>query len=698
MQRDFRADIQGLRAVAVGLVALDHANVGPFDGGFVGVDVFFVISGYLITSLLLREADRTGRVSLRDFYARRARRILPAALLVIVATLVLSVLFLDGAAALLVGEQAIWATFFAANIKFARDSTDYFAADNPASPLQHYWSLAVEEQFYLFWPLILLAALLLLRKRFGGPHKPAILVLVVATVASFAWSLYNTEHDPLSAYFSTTARAWELAIGALGAAAMPYLAKIGPTTRGVGSWAGVAMIGYSAVVYDPGTPFPGYAAALPVVGAALLLVGGHGAVRRWGPQGLLSVAPMRAIGDWSYSLYLWHWPLIIVAAYIWEPVSGWRGVALLLVATALSAATYRWVETPFRIAPVLTKKERGRTRSLLLYPASILVVIPTVAMANHVVESNVTDGGPAISLSDYGQQSGDPKPKFSKDPYVALVEASVLAAQNGMELPGNLSPNPLELKESVPELGDCEYFGVPKEELSLCPRGDVDADRTMVLIGDSHARQWIPALEKIAEEEGYVAYFLVREGCPAVDQTPWKADNSGPQYDCTDFQDWAAETVKELRPAVTLMGTDANERGYADEDGNHVDDDATIEQMVESGMVAQIERIKPYSDRTVILGDPPIHEISPVKCLTVRNPTLEGCLSPPEARSETMADATRRAAETAGAEFLVTAQWFCWDGLCPTVVGRLITHRDVEHISIPYSEYLAPEIRRKLDL
>ena len=236
------------------------------------------------------------------------------------------------------------------------------------------------------------------------------------------------------------------------------------------------------------------------------------------------------------------------------------------------------------------------------------------------------------------------------------------------------------------------------EDLKLCPRGDVDADRTMVLIGDSHARQWIPALEKIAEEEGYLAYFLVREGCPAVDQTPWKADDSGPQYDCTDFQDWAAETVKELRPAITLMGTDANERGYVDEEGNHVDDDATVEEMVESGMVAQIERIKPYSDRTVILGDPPIHDISPVKCLTKRDPTLAGCLSPPETRSLNMMEATRRAAESTGAEFLVTEQWFCWDGLCPTVVGRLITHRDVEHITIPYSEYLAPEIKRKLDL
>ena len=179
---------------------------------------------------------------------------------------------------------------------------------------------------------------------------------------------------------------------------MPYLARIGPTPRGVASWVGVALIGYVRAGLRPRHAFPGYAAAVPVVGAALLLVGGNGAVRRWGPQGLLSVAPMRAIGDWSYSLYLWHWPLIIVAAYIWEPVSGWRGVALLVVATALSAATYRWVETPFRVATVLTKKERGRTRSLLLYPATILVVLPSVAVANHVVESNVTDGGPAISL------------------------------------------------------------------------------------------------------------------------------------------------------------------------------------------------------------------------------------------------------------------------------------------------------------
>ncbi|MEJ7834076.1 MAG: acyltransferase family protein [Nocardioides sp.] len=697
--RDFRADIQGLRAVAVGLVALDHANVGPFDGGFVGVDVFFVISGYLITSLLLREVDRTGTLSLRDFYARRARRILPAALLVIIATIVLSVLFLDGAAALLVGSQAIWATFFAANIKFARDSTDYFAADEPASPLQHYWSLAVEEQFYVFWPLILLGAIFLLRKRLGSSRRVAIVVLVGAIVASLAWSLYRTETSPLNAYFSTTARAWELAVGALAAAGTPYLVRVGrPAVLAAASWLGVAMILVAALAFSPSTPFPGYYAILPVVGAALLLVGGLGTPVGWAPQGALSVAPMRLVGDWSYSLYLWHWPLIIVAGYRWGPVSGLRGVAILAVATALSALTYRFVEEPFRRSGVLTKKKRGRTRSLLLYPAMVVVVLPSVAVANYVVESGADGGGPAISLSNYGQDAGAPRPAFSEDPYVALVEASVLAAQNDMEVPADLQPSPLELKQSIPDLGDCEYFGVDKADLGLCPRGDTDAERTMVLIGDSHARQWIPALELIAEEQGYVAYFLVREGCPAADQTPWKNDDSGPNVQCADFQDWAAETVQELRPAITLMGTDANDNGYADAAGDHVTDEADIEEFLESGLVAQIERIKPYSDRTVILGDPPIHAVSPVKCLTVRDPSLRACLSPPEERSLTIIDATRRAAATAGAEFLETEQWFCVDDLCPTVVGRLVTHRDVEHLSIPYSTYLAPEIARTLDL
>ena len=694
MQVHFRQDIQGLRAVAVTLVALDHANVGPLHGGFVGVDVFFVISGYLITSLLLREADKTGQISLSSFYARRARRILPAALLVTLATILLSVLFLDGARALSVGEQAIWVTFFAANIKFASEQTDYFAEGAPASPLQHYWSLAVEEQYYLFWPLILIGAIALLAGWLKGPRRAAIAVLVVIIAASFGWSVHQTAQDPTAAYFSTPARAYELAIGALAAAVTPYVARWSrsylPFLLALASWVGVAMIAYSALAYTPQTPFPGSAAAVPVVGTALLLLGGLERVAAWGPQRALSVLPMRLVGDWSYSFYLWHWPVIIVARYQFGGISGWRGLAVLGVALALSAGTYYWVETPFRTRKVWSK---GKVRALLLYPATIAIVLPSVAVANHVVRSGSNDGGPAITVTSYGQSDGDRPPRFSKDPYVALVQASVLAAQNEMEMPGGLRPSPLDLVDSVPSTDDCPYFDIKTKDLELCPRGDTEGDKQLVLIGDSHARQWIPALEKIADDNGYVAYFLVREGCPAADVVPWKKTGGG-SVGCQEFQDWAVSQVEELEPDLTVLATDANERGFTDANGDQVGDEAGIEALLESGLVDTIEQVKPFSGKTVVIGDPPIHTVPPVECMTRDEPTLLGCLGPPEERSLRMIAATERAADTAGAQFIDTAAWFCARDLCPTVIGDLITHRDDEHITVDYAEYLTPELAR----
>ncbi|SFI04249.1 Peptidoglycan/LPS O-acetylase OafA/YrhL, contains acyltransferase and SGNH-hydrolase domains [Nocardioides psychrotolerans] len=679
------------------LVALDHAAIGPFHGGFVGVDVFFVISGYLITSLLLREADRSGTVSLSSFYARRARRILPAALLVTLVTIVLSVLFLDGARALAVGEQAIWVTFFAANIKFASDQTDYFAQGEPVSPLQHYWSLAVEEQFYLLWPLILIAALALLSRRVGGPRKAAALVLGAVVVASFAWSLHLTATNPLAAYFSTPARAYELALGALAAAGTPYLSRLRviamPFLLALGSWVGVGLIAWSALVFTEATPFPGSAAAVPTIGTALLLLGGLERVAAWGPQKALSVLPMRVVGDWSYSFYLWHWPLIIVADYQFGDISGLRGGAVLLVALALSAATYIWVETPFRTKKVWSV---GKTRALLLYPATVLIVLPSVAVANHVVRAGSDDGGAAISLTNYGQDPSDPPARFDDDPFVALVEASVLAAENEMPMPGDLQPNPLDLQESTASLGDCEYIDIETEDLELCPRGDVESDQVMVLMGDSHARQWVPALDAIAEDQGYVFYALVRNGCPSVDQTP-VTTSGGASVGCEEFQDWAFDSIDELQPDLTVLATDANERGFV-VDGETIDDNDSLVALMESGMEATIDRVMPSSGQTVVIGDPPIHRTSPIDCLTRDDPTLLGCLSAPESRSERMTRATKRAAEATGAEFIITRPWFCVEDKCPTVVGRMVTHRDVEHITVEYSTYLAPKLAEKMEL
>ena len=176
-----------------------------------------------------------------------------------------------------------------------------------------------------------------------------------------------------------------------------------------------------------------------MAGAALLLVGGLGETRTWGPQGVLSLRPVRAVGDWSYSFYLWHWPLLVVAGAAYGSISGWRGAAVLALALGLAAATYRLVETPFRTSRVLTRARRGRMRSLLLYPAMVVVVLPTVAAADHAVRSDLDGGGAAISTSQFGQQQGDPRPVLGKDQYVALVRASVMAARNGLDVPAGSS-------------------------------------------------------------------------------------------------------------------------------------------------------------------------------------------------------------------------------------------------------------------
>jgi len=665
------------------LVALDHANVGPFTGGFIGVDVFFVISGFLITSLLIGEADRDRKVSLAGFYARRARRILPAATVVVVVTLAVSVWYLSGVQALAVAKDAIWATFFAANIHFSAIGTDYFSADVAPSPLQHYWSLAVEEQFYLAWPLLVMLFAWLARRRGWGVRRTLVPALLVILAASLAYSITLTQTDRVSAYFSTPARAWELGLGALIATAALRIRRRPPALLAVASWVGLGAILFAAFAYDENTVFPGIAAALPVIGTALLLGGGLGTAT-WGPQFLLGVWPMRVIGDWSYSFYLWHWPALIIAAAAWREPEGWSGAVVLGIALVLSALSYHLVENPVRKARTLARKT---WRGLVLYPTAIALTLPLAAFADHAVRDLAGGGGDAITVSGETHQQTSIRP---------LVRASVLAARAGREIPAILRPNPLELEEAVPDVGDCSYFDDPEGQ--LCPRGDTEATRTMVLIGDSHARQWIPALDQIAAASGYTAYYLVREGCPGADVTPWLASGSGPALDCEAFQDWARDQVAQLKPDLVLLASDANESGFEGPDGQLVRSWDAQADLLQSSMVAQINEVRGSAGRVVVLVDPPGVDAGPAECLTARGSTLATCMSEPSDRSVLMSGHVRDAAIEADVPYVDPKSWFCWQGECPLVVGDWITMRDKEHISSDYAGALAPDLARVLGL
>ncbi len=435
----FRDDIQGMRALAVLGILLYHLGLSPYSGGFVTLDVFFVLSGFLITTLLLREIERTGRINLVTFYVRRARRILPAATAAIIGTVVAAYLWINPLDARDTAVDGVWAALFGANVRFALDQTDYFAQDDVASPLQHFWSLSVEEQFYLVLPALLLVTVLAVRRRRDSPVPAVAGVLLVVTAASFAWSLHASSASPQSAYFSTLTRSWEFGAGALLAIAAPWLVRrLGSWQRDVLAVAGLALVGVALFTVTATDPYPGWLALMPVAGTgAVLLAGTAGpaaAERAPGVSRALGIKPLRVVGDASYSLYLWHWPVIVVAEQRLARDLRPLDVAVVLAVTALMTwASYRFVETPFR-----HRRPRSHSRGLALYPAAIAVAVLACLGAVTAVDRTVQTSAPAIEVTDV--ESGPRGQDLSDDPVIALVQASLKQARQGAAVPGDLRP------------------------------------------------------------------------------------------------------------------------------------------------------------------------------------------------------------------------------------------------------------------
>ncbi len=373
----FRSDVEGFRAVAVSLVLLYHAHFLGLRGGYVGVDVFFVLSGFLITRLLVDAASssKTTRQVLVQFYARRIRRLLPLSSVVLLVTLWCSYHWLGFLRGNSIARDSRWSSAFLANIHFARIGTDYLGSQSLPSPIQHFWSLAVEEQFYFIWPALVLLLVRLTRREsrqqtlryaFGG----------IAAV-SFIWCLYQTRTNGTWAYFSPAARTWELAVGALVAVESSRFVRLPHRALVFVGWLGLAITIVSAFVFGKGTPFPGSAAAVPVLGTAMVLAsGGTG-----NPVvSILSIKPLQWVGKISYSLYLWHWPLLIIAeGHQGSALSALSRILLLVGAVLISIVSYLVVENPVRNSRYLA------ARPVLTFGLGFVMIETTVAYASHLL-------------------------------------------------------------------------------------------------------------------------------------------------------------------------------------------------------------------------------------------------------------------------------------------------------------------------
>ena len=483
-------EVQGLRALAATLVLLFHARF--LSGGYVGVDIFYVISGFLITGLLLKELSTTGTISLKDFYLKRIKRLLPASFLVLFVTALFAWLVLPPISRGSIGRDLIATTLYISNYLFAWWQNDYQNLNATPSPFIHYWSLAVEEQFYLFWPILILGL-----AKFRSTRR-FLTGFTLVTLLSFALGFWLTSIAPIWAFYSLPTRAWELSIGAL-ISLLPQLRKRSPLLV----WSGVLALTTSIFWFDEKTPFPAAYALLPVLGSAALI----SSIGAWPkPLKYLATNPVALwLGKISYPLYLWHWPILVLPiSLVSRELTISERIIALLITALLAHLTTRFIEYPIRSK---TYTSRRVVISVLL--AMTLSILIGLGIAGTTTSALLIQG---------------------KQVTLAEIEAKPITYDNGCHL---------NYRESIS----------PK-----CEFGIIANTKTVVLYGDSHAAQWFPALEKLASSKGFKLINLTKSSCPSIEVTR-QSIGAFQMSNCSSWRTTAIQRIKKAKPDLLILSS-----------------------------------------------------------------------------------------------------------------------------------------------
>lgn len=680
-----RWDIQGLRAFAVLSVVVYHLWPNRLPGGFVGVDVFFVISGFLITGHLLREVVATGRIGLAGFWSRRAKRLLPGAFLTILATGTAVLLWVPSALWGQYGRELIASTVYVQNWQLAADAVDYLSQGNQASPFQHFWSLSVEEQFYIALPLVLLGALWVARRaraRGVSPVTVAQVVLGAVVVLSFAWSIVQTTTSPGVAYFSTATRAWEFALGGL-AATIPLTApRTAParTVRVVGAWLGVVGLLASLVVITAGTPYPGAAAALPVVSAGLVvLFGGHSGLQRIG-----RIAPIGFLGRISYAVYLWHWPAVVILPIaLRHELSAKDKVAIVVGSVLVAAVTTLCIEEPLRFSGWV-RALRPRRVALYGLVSSVAVIALGVASltALHVQQVQAAEFAQRISSGDvrcFGAAAEISSPEPCVNP--ALADVRVPAAANALQDDANRRP----------------CWSSTSSSFAVCRLGPKSGyTKHLIAIGDSHNNVLVDAYEQIAKARnwridvaGHQSCYLTTAHQPATTEEQrvwcegWKRNAMAYLRSHPDLDGVIVTHSTGNMPVVPAAGQSA--------------DEAVTDGLVQAWKAAADAGIP-----VLALRDNPTARPDVVACVgQMSGPTTSACDSS-RAVGLGLFDGSQEAVERmpGQARLLDLTDLYCTATVCPAVIGGVLVHRDRTHLTNTFaktlSPYLGAEIARAL--
>jgi peptidoglycan/LPS O-acetylase OafA/YrhL len=644
--REVRTDIEALRAIAILLVVAFHCRFAAIPGGFMGVDVFYVLSGYLITGLLVTEAEKTSGLNLWRFYAKRVRRLLPAASLVLLATLIMGAIFFSPRELELTANAARANALYMSNLYFSRSAADYFSARVTFNPLLHTWSLAVEEQFYLFWPLLIALGLLVWRSRRG-----LIAAMALLTLVSFAVSLWLTDHDRVAAFYGLPTRAWEFGLGALATLLPRGALRFNRATWMAIGWLGVLLILGSTLIISASQPFPGWRALIPVIGTVLTLIAGA-EQPLVGVGAVFNSAPLQTLGGLSYSWYLWHWPFLVFTAAIIPAGSTLTRLSAAGTSLGVAYVTHRYFENPIRHNLPLVKSPK-----LTLAIASALAALSLVAAKLALHYGNHLDHSPKMQA-------------------LAQVRADFA------EIPRR-------------ECVSLEGSTVVK----TCVFGSPESTTNVVLFGDSHAAQWFDAMKEIAEREQWKLTTVLKLGCAAVDVHVGNGIDD--VEECVAWRQKAVPAIVAMRPTLILLGSATNKLDRPEDPQVHAT--SALVAAVREGTLRTLRPLSAAGARMALLRDTPEFPFDVNSCLAraARHSWYpsDACDLP----STRVLDPRIYAAEQSAAASLPGVRLIdlngalCPQGVCKVIVNGTVMYRDTHHLAGKSAATLEPLLESQVE-
>ena len=663
--RDFRADIQALRALAVVAVVLFHLWPNRVTGGYVGVDVFFVISGFLITSHLVSDTGKHGRVRAGTFWSKRAKRLLPNALLVLGTVTVAIGLIVPMNLWAQFLREVVASTFYVENWVLALDSVDYLAASNTPSPVQHFWTLSVEEQFYIALPLLLIP-LVFIAKRTRTSTRTFVGVLMLAIVIiGFTYSVTFTAENPPFAFFSTLTRSWEFAVGGL----IAFIPAIGSRWLGrVLAVAGIAAIAYAILEYTEATPFPGSAAAIPVLGAALVIWAGTNVDTDINRVGTWS--PVAFTGRISYAIYLWHWPLIVLIPFITlTPLTTYQKLGIILTTILIAWASTDLIENPIRFSPRLLGGKR-RPLTIGLVCATAMAIVVTGAGILYQQQANA-----AAAADKAAAAIGD------------RIKTEPCLGANAMI---NKECQPFEINDPI--LSTERDSACPRDDGSYCGFGPKDAATRIFAVGDSHNFELIAAYQRIAEEREWRIDIASAGACPWAD-IDMELDTAAQTDDCIKVKDRVNKYLAKNPPYTAIISSFSE--GRAATEVVPAPGKSALETIT-AGLVSRWNINVARGTQMLAIRDLPHGRLDVVTCVDQYGDQANQKCSTPQDKALSPSAMAIAIDEIDNGSLIDLTDLFCRDHVCAPVIGNVLAYRDSDHMPVPYAKTLAAELGNRM--